>query len=282
MIYNAPSIYKQGGGGGGFKDGGALVDGDFIKVENNTVSTYTNETRNDVNFYFEIKEGEIINSVIEFTTDVNATIHVYYIGAGGILIPLGNVGGDTVTAGESYNINVVGNSFVLENIIEPVPDPDDIFVYNSMDSKVYNCKKVNGIYWSTTDYLNYVKFNDYNIQSPWRVPSKEDFYTLKNNNAIETIAKPNTWNSKVSPAPTNTTGLGFAGLGYKETKNGEVKGNEMNTSWWQNKNLGGVNSFNMRIFQSMWDPNNCYWDNYSDSSFMNQDFYCHVRLIYDP
>ena len=163
MIYNAPSIYKQGGGGGGFKDGGALVDGDFIKVENNTVSTYTNETRNDVNFYFEIKEGEIINSVIEFTTDVNATIHVYYIGAGGILIPLGNVGGDTVTAGESYNINVVGNSFVLENIIEPVPDPDDIFVYNSMDSKVYNCKKVNGIYWATTDSLNHVHFNDSNI-----------------------------------------------------------------------------------------------------------------------
>ena len=73
-IFKGDSIYKSGGGGGGYKDGGQLVDGDFIEVKNNTVSTYDNTARDPINFYFEVKEGESINSVVELTTVVNSTV----------------------------------------------------------------------------------------------------------------------------------------------------------------------------------------------------------------
>lgn len=114
-IFKCDSIYKSGGGGGGYKDGGQLVDGDFIKVENNTISSYDNVSRDPVNFYFEVKDGEVLNSVVELTTAVNATINVYVV-KNGFYYLLGNIGGDTVTAGENYNINITGNSYAIEQV----------------------------------------------------------------------------------------------------------------------------------------------------------------------
>ena len=281
-IFKGDSIYKSGGGGGGYKDGGQLIDGEFIKVENNTVSSYENVSRDPVNFYFDVKDGEILNSSIEFTTQVNTTVNVYYIGAGGVLIPVGYVGSNTANAGDSYNITIMGKSFIIENVTAPAVDPDNILVLNEMDGIIYQCKKVLGKYWATTDYKKYCNFSLVNtIKSPWRVPTRADFQELKDNFNIEALAEVGYWNSYVKPAPTNSTGLSFRGNGYKQS--GTIKQFENFGSWWENVNAGGINSFNMRIFQNQFNPSNCYWDNYNPSGSVNVDTVeIALRLIYDP
>lgn len=142
-IFKGNSIYKTGAGGGGYKDGGALVDGDFIKVENNTVSSYDNENRDPVNFYFEPKDGEVLNGIIEFTTEVNATVNVYVL-IDDVYYLLGNVGGDSVTAGNDYKINITGDSYSIEQVsggLEPK--------YISLMGTVYGITKIGGLYWTT-------------------------------------------------------------------------------------------------------------------------------------
>lgn len=115
-VFKGDSIYKSGGGsGGGYKDGGALVDADFIEVKNNTVSTYDNTARDPVNFYYELKDGEVLSSIIELSTAINSTVYVYVV-KGGFYYLLGNVGGNTVTAGEEYKINVTGDSYSIEQV----------------------------------------------------------------------------------------------------------------------------------------------------------------------
>lgn len=125
-IFKGDSIYKSGGGGGGYKDGGQLVDGDFIKVENNTVSSYDNVSRDPINFYFDIAEGEVINSVIQITTQVNSTVNVYVV-RNGLYFLLGNTNGNTVLANEDYEITCTGNSFEIEQVNDLSEDP--VFAY---------------------------------------------------------------------------------------------------------------------------------------------------------
>ena len=141
-IYNGPSIYNQGGGGGGYKEGGSLVDGDFIKVENNTVSSYDNVSRDPINLSFEVKDGEILNSVVELTTAVNATVNVYVL-RNGFYYLLGNVGGDAVTAGNDYKVNITGDSYSIEQVSAP---PEVAFI----DSKLgpIPVKKIGSVYWA--------------------------------------------------------------------------------------------------------------------------------------
>lgn len=142
-IFKGDSIYKSGGGGGGYKDGGALVDGDFIEVENNTISSYDNVSRDPVNFYFEVKDGEILNSVVELTTAVNATINVYVV-KNGFYYLLGNVGGNTVNAGDDYKINIVGNSFMLEVVTPSQAIPE----FAEINGNVYPIIELNGYLWT--------------------------------------------------------------------------------------------------------------------------------------
>lgn len=141
-IFKGDSIYKSGGGGGGYKDGGELVDGDFIKVENNTVSSYDNVSRDPINLYFEPKDGEILNSVVELTTAVNATVNVYVV-KNGFYYLLGNVGGDSVTAGNDYKVNITGDSYSIEQVSAP---PEVAFI----DSKLgpIPVKKIGSVYWA--------------------------------------------------------------------------------------------------------------------------------------
>lgn len=115
MIYNGPSIYNQGGAGGGYKDGGALVDADFIEVENNSISSYDNVSRDPINLYFEPKDGEILNSVVELTTAVNSTVNVYVL-KNGFYYPLTVVGSSSITAGETYQINIDINTYSISQI----------------------------------------------------------------------------------------------------------------------------------------------------------------------
>ena len=235
-IYNQPSIYKQGGGGGGFKDGGALVDGDFIAVSNNTISTYDNESRDPVNFYFDVKPGEVINSVIEFTTQVNATINVYVVNSYGELVPIGNIGGNTVTAGESYNITVVGNSFMLENVVEPItPDEPSAII---IDGTMYGCKKVGNRIWATSN-LGIITPNSINnglglsgnrlypsadldliqntyLSGGWRIANSTDWADLRDNSGytVQELQSTDYWAS--GWAGNNNSGLDFKPIGYKQ------------------------------------------------------------------
>lgn len=153
MIYKGPSIYKFGGGGG-FKNGGQLVDGDFIKVENNTISSYDNVSRDPLNFLLEVKDGEVLNSVVELTTAVNATVNVYVV-KNGFYYLLGNVGGNTVNAGEQYNLNVVGDSFALDQVTVTNTDPE----YIELENSLYKLKKVGSIYWALEDWRGGSQFN---------------------------------------------------------------------------------------------------------------------------
>lgn len=166
-IFKGDSIYKNGGGsGGGYKDGGELVDGDFIKVENNTVSSYDNVSRDPVNFYFEVKDGEILNSVVELTTAVNATINVYVL-KNGLYFLLGNVGGNTVNAGDDYKLNVVGNSFMLEVVTPSQAVPE----YAEINGGIYGVKKIGSQYYTTEDYQGAFKTNFGNKQMYDVVPA---------------------------------------------------------------------------------------------------------------
>lgn len=142
-IFKGDSIYKSGGGGGGYKDGGQLVDGNFIKVENNTVSSLDNVSRDPINLYFEPKDGEILNSVVELTTSVSATVNVYVV-KNGFYYLLGNVGGDSVTAGNDYKVNITGDSYSIETVSGGSSDPE----YATIRGQVIPVKKIGSLLWT--------------------------------------------------------------------------------------------------------------------------------------
>lgn len=199
-IFKGDSIYKSGGGsGGGYKDGGELVDGDFIKVENNTVSSYDNVSRDPINFYFEVKDGEVLNSIVELTTAVNATVNVY-IYRNGIYYLIGNVGGNTVNAGEEYNVTIKGNSYVIENVSSFEPEPSYFeFDGNAISpAGIIKLTNIKGKYW--TDYIRFSTENndiirehlyydwilhksyiDPWLNSGWRIPTVSDVLDIINN-----------------------------------------------------------------------------------------------------
>ena len=257
MIYNGPSIYNQGGGGSGggaYSDGGALVDGNLIQVTNNTISTYENTSRNEINYYFEVAENEIINAVIELTNQVNATVNIYVV-KDGLYVPLGNVGGNTVTAGEDYKIEINGNSFNIEQVTLGAGSMLDVFGF------LVPTIKINDLLWTTENlyslFTGLTIGGDYSNDSPmawypnddpvtyghngnkynllynpkaseyinaevgngWRIPRKEDYqslFTYIGGNTGESIKKIISWGSG-----TNTTGLSIL-------PNGNYEGSFMN------------------------------------------------------
>lgn len=224
-IFKGDSIYKSGGGSsGGYSDGGALVDADFIEVTNNSISTYDNTSRDQVNFYFEVSDGEMINSVIELTTAVNSTVNVYVL-RNGFYYLLGNVGGDTVTAGNDYKVNITGDSFSLELVTPAQVDPEFV---NLMGS-VYGVKKVNGLYWidrnfmgdvgtwiddNSTRYYDYAAFENINLDG-WRLPTKTEINSLINSLYPDTAkAMKSTSGWYAGGNGDNSTGLNFKPYGY--------------------------------------------------------------------
>lgn len=179
-IFKGDSIYKSGGGVGGYKDGGQLVDGDFIKVENNTISSYNNVSRDPVNFYFEVADGEVLNGVVELTTAVNATINVYVV-KNGFYYLLGNIGGNTVNAGDNYNLSVVGNSFILEVVTPTQAEPE----FFELEGVNYELIKLNGLLWTTKNlelnYGTYVVRDGFYYYPPQKTSEINSFLQSKNN-----------------------------------------------------------------------------------------------------
>jgi uncharacterized protein (TIGR02145 family) len=273
-IFKGDSIYKGGGGGGGYKDGGQLVDGDFIKVENNTISSYDNVSRDPVNFYFEVKDGEILNSVVELTTAVNATINVYVV-KNGFYYLLGNVGGNTVNAGDDYKVNITGDSYAVEQVTTAGNDP-----LLPINGGLYKVSFLNDIGLAFTENLNenvtgsYAYNNDventkngygriYNtryvlnssgglvlpfaVPSGWRIPTKNDFQKIldfyNTNDKFKSLVADHDW----SNPGTNTTGFNLLptgkGEGYPDINTFKFRGS---TSYI----MGGIYSGRMYYFQS--------------------------------
>jgi hypothetical protein len=187
-IFNGNSIYKSGGGGGGggYHDGGALVDADFIKVENNSISTYDNMTRNEINFYFEPKDGEILNSVVELTTAVNSNVNVYVL-KNGLYYILGNIGGNSVNAGDDYKVNIIGDSYTVEQVNNVSTDPKYILAPNGSIQQLFklkNGKYISGYVGGYNNWVSRYQAQDYanSISSQgWRLMNGNDFSYLTNN-----------------------------------------------------------------------------------------------------
>lgn len=138
MSLKLETIYNYGGGVGGYKDGGQLVDGEYIKVENVTFSKYDNTTRNKINFYFEPKSGDVLDSVIQIRTAVNSEISVYVYNQGsGIYTPL-YYDINTVSSGNTYNLTIIGNSFVIS---DPLNTSQNDFV-EEINGLLYKCVKI--------------------------------------------------------------------------------------------------------------------------------------------
>lgn len=283
-IFKGDSIYKSGGGGGGgYKDGGSLVDADFIEVQNNTISTYDNTARDPVNLYFEIADGEVLNSVVEITTAVNATVNVYVV-KNGFLYLLGNVGGDTITAGNDYKVNITGDSYAIENVSIPTPDPEFV----SLMGVIYPLVKINGLLWISQNFKGNVgTYYDTNgtryyvantVKSininDFVLPTEDDVSQMKN--AIypspgDKIKSTSGWYGGGNG--TNETGLDVKPYGYLSAD----RSLQMNTRQAAFIALSSNTNVYTRVFTA-YDSSNI---SLSDLNYSVEDYY-NVRLVYKP
>lgn len=216
-IFLGDSIYNNGGGGGGYKDGGELVDADFIKVENNTVNTFENESRDNVNFYFEVKDGEAINSIIEIESQVNTVVNVYTV-KNGLYYSLGCIGSNSVNAGDKYKITVIGDTFVIEQItVSGTPE------FVNIDNVIYGIVKLGNLYWTkknlcTSKFNPYVVGYDHYFRDPnihydngWRLPTKNEVIALKNNYSLDGLKSVSGWANQNG---NNATGFNLMPKGW--------------------------------------------------------------------
>lgn len=275
-IFKGDSIYKSGGGsGGGYKDGGELVDADFIEVKNNTISTYENESRDPVNFYFTVTEGEIINSIINLETQVNAVVNVYMY-RNGIYYLLGNVGGNTVNASKIYTVNVINESFVIEEVSDnPTP------AYIEIADKVYGLAKIGQRIWTIDNlvcdasgigisgyfyvakpgnqstYPGYYYGNSFNTDNykqaneflhPFRLPTDDDFQNLRTaaNNQTNNVNKTG---YPGLPNATNSTGFSSIPCGsYIMGSGRSLDGYEASYLIFKPNSSGELGSYSMGVF----------------------------------
>ena len=269
-IFKGDSIYKSGGGGGGgYKDGGQLVDGDFIKVENNTISSYDNVSRNPVNFYFEVKDGEVLNSVVELTTAVNSTINVYVV-RNGFYYLLGNIGGNTVNAGDDYKVNITGDSYAIEQVSAP-PTPE----YALIDGNQYKVLKVGSVLWTCSDLkgtsfrnaersgVYYYEPNPNIIINGWRLPKQNDIGNLNNTYNWAQLRSTTGWYTGYNG--TNESGFDAKANGTFRTDHVEMRT--------YNSYMLYVNSNNVCSGAFMTTDYNGY--------AMGGGYWCPVRLVYD-
>jgi hypothetical protein len=205
-IFKGDSIYKSGGGGGGYKDGGQLVDGDFIKVENNTISYYDNVSRNDVNFYFD--DDKNIDAIINFTTLTNTTLHIYKE-QNGVLIPLNYEGINTAEPGKKYLIHVSLNLFRIEEITESTDDE----YFNAGVFGFVPIKQIGTRMWFCKDLFFGVREDIPDLGGGWHVPNTNDIDDLKNavSNDFRALMSTSGWTGTQG---TNTSHFNAKPFGY--------------------------------------------------------------------
>ena len=164
-IFKGDTIYNAGGGSEGMKYGGALVDADFIKIDNGMVYDYHNIDRADVNFYMELKDNEIPDIVINVENDTAATIHVYTVNEG-LFYPVGNVGGNTVSAGEQYAVTIFGSSYTVEQVNNSTSDPEFMAVkVANVIAPLINVADYDGKHWMSTGVISGEEYWKWDRQS---------------------------------------------------------------------------------------------------------------------
>ena len=113
-VFNGNSIYNDCGAGDvGIKNGGDLTDSSFIEFSNNTFSFYDN-INDKVSLDFLVKKGkdEILNSYIEVTSNVSASINIYEL-IDGIVYKIGYAGSNSISSGIS-KISIIGDSYIYK------------------------------------------------------------------------------------------------------------------------------------------------------------------------
>lgn len=230
MSLKLETIYNYGGGGGGLKYGGALADSDFIEFSNNTLSTFDNEGRQDINFYVIPKKDEVITSVIELTTDSNATVHVYKFD-GFMYLPFGYITNNTVSSGNKYKIEIIGDSFDVSLVNDLGKYPE----YINIEDQILGVCKIGDLLWTTnnlkidlpygkvgsigrpSDQVNYPGYfyqissttrrdyiNNDLLKGGWRLPTYSDFSNMESSigEDYDSLLKVGQ-----QPGATNTTGF---------------------------------------------------------------------------
>lgn len=198
------SVYNIGGGGG-LKYAGALTDSDFIEFSNNTLSTFNNVGRSNINFYVSPKDNEVIAAVIELTTDSNATVHIYTFD-GFMYVPLGYITNNSVSSGDKYKIEIIGNSFEVSLVNDLGKNPE----YIKIEDQILGVCKIGDLLWTTnnlkivlpygkvgpigkpSDQENYPGYfyqistttkrdyiNNDVLKSGWRIPTYNDFSNME-------------------------------------------------------------------------------------------------------
>lgn len=278
-IFKGDSIYKiGGGGGGGYHDGGQIVDGEFMKVENNAVSSYDNTSRDPINFYFEPAEDEIINAVVELTTAVNSTVNVYVL-RNGFYYLLGNVGGDTVTAGNDYKVNITGDSYAIEQVTGGGNDPEFV----NINGVTYPLLKNNGILWTCKDLEGVFSGVDYRVNNGryyyepkdiivdgWRLPKQNEILNLYQSYSVPDLKAVDGW-----PSGYSYPGTGASGFNLKANGEFQLNSSSVALDNWTNYTLYKFDDSNfpsMSIATGM----NIYGSGNSTSGY-----YLTVRLVHD-
>lgn len=225
-IFKGDSIYKSGGGGGGYKDGGQLVDGDFIKVENNTVSSYDNVSRDPVNFYFDYKDGEIFNSIIELTTAVNATINVYYI-KNGLYFPLGFSTPNSVEAGKDYNVTITGKTIFVDEVTNADAPP----AFDEVDGVLWRIHLVKDNLFITEDLGIGRKYQaNQKEKKGWHLATNNEITAFQSAFAEDSpsFCAISGW---IGTPGTNTTGIGLKPDGYEILVGGQYWNTYKSGEW---------------------------------------------------
>lgn len=222
-VFKGDSIYKSGGSGG-FANGGQLPSSSsgIVEIKNNTIYEYNNTNNNDLTFVFSKKE-DVFNSVIELTTSVNGNVYVGYVDSQGFVIPLSVIGSTSVSANNSYKINIVGDSYAIESVSVVNNDPIAATVLGNL----YPCTKYSnfiivgpigggnngpgGIYW-----------DEYNIRANWLNKFRAEGYDVPTTSQWDEY--------KLNP----TIDL----LGHYDIRDSSVKGYGSNVQIW--RQLSGI------------------------------------------
>lgn len=117
MILNSPSIYKLGGGGGGYKDLGEIVDQSTLTIPNNSYVTIDNYSQSSITVDVETADGEIPNAVIIVNNEVdNSTISIT---VNGNPIAINSGSSNILADGTQYQITVLGNAYTVTGLTQP-------------------------------------------------------------------------------------------------------------------------------------------------------------------
>lgn len=203
-IYNAPSIYESGaGGGGGYNDGGSLTPSDYIEIENNSFYKLEGNDATNLNFVIDGESG-VLNSIVEISTNVDSTVSVY-VRRNGLLYILSAID-NLIYSNKNYRLVISGDSYTLEEIVNVAP--------------TISKAEINGVYYDVFQFGNKIISQDLgawftayeyeslleSLNGEWTCPTQSFINQIKNDVGIDAMRSTSGWNNTQG---TNTSGLNF-------------------------------------------------------------------------